>query len=156
ATLAGDYTQLFSTTGDAPIEPGKGYVSGGVYDATTGRPLANATVTIQAPLTAFSAPHVKTTSRLQPVVTATGTTATNVTGRYSRSLAEGAYTIEVSAPGYTTVWRQVVVRAGAGVVPIDIRLTRRGAAQQISASAIMIAAAADTTVTHAAELTIPS
>jgi len=156
-TLAGDYTQLFSASGDAPIEPGKGYVSGGVFDATTGRPLANATVTIQAPVTAFSVPsRLKSMSRLQPVVADTGTTATSATGRYSRSLAEGAYTIEVSAAGYTTVWRQVVVRAGAGVIPIDIRLTRRGAAQTISTGAATIAAAVDTTVTHAAELTIPA
>ena len=38
----------FSASGDAPVEPGKGYISGGAYDASTGRALPNATVTIQA------------------------------------------------------------------------------------------------------------
>jgi hypothetical protein len=107
----------------------KGYVSGGAYDASTGRPLPNAIVSIQAPLAAFNTPSrtttTKSSARLQPVTESTGTTATNASGRYARTLPEGAYTIEVSAPGYTTAWRQVIVRAGAGVVPIDIRLTHR-------------------------------
>ena len=133
--LTTDYTQLFSASGDTPIEAGKGYVTGGVYDATTGRPLANANVSI-ASICAIC--------------------ASSSSGRYTRSLPEGAYTIEVSAPGYTTAWRQVVVKAGAGVIPIDIRLTRRGAAQTINANPVTISAAADTTVTQAAEVTIPS
>jgi RHS repeat-associated protein len=147
--LTADYTQLFSATGDAPIEPGNGYVSGGVYDATTGRPLANANVAIDTPVTAF---------KLHPTSSATicAICGSSSAGHYTRSLPEGAYTIEVSAAGYTTAWRQVVVKAGVGIIPIDIRLTRRGAAQPINANAVTISAAADTTVTHAAELTIPS
>ncbi len=159
-TLAGDYTQTFSATGDAPIEPGNGYVSGGAFDASTGRALPNATVTIQAPTSAFRAPSPRlvatSVARLQPVVEGTGTTATNSFGRYARTLPEGAYTIEVDAPGYTTAWRQVIVRAGAGVLPVDIRLTRRAAGQLIGAGAVTITSAADTTITHAAELTIPA
>ncbi|MEA2163766.1 MAG: hypothetical protein QOK37_1893 [Thermoanaerobaculia bacterium] len=159
-SLAGDYTQIFSASGDAPTEPGKGYVSGGAYDASTGRPLPNASVSIQSPAAAFSVPSprvaAKSIANLQPAAQATGTSATNVSGRYARTLPEGAYTIEVSASGYTTAWRQVIVRAGAGVVPIDIRLTRRGTAQVVGSSALTLPANADSTITRAAELTIPA
>ena len=159
-TLAGDFTQIFSASGDAPTEPGKGYVSGGAYDASTGRPLPNASVSIQSPAAAFSAPSARVAAKsiasLQPAAQAIGTSATNDSGRYARTLPEGAYTIEVSASGYTTAWRQVIVRAGAGVVPIDIRLTRRGAGQLVGSSALTLTANADSTITRAAELTIPA
>lgn len=101
AAMAADYTQTFhpDTTQSGQ---GSGYVTGAVHDATNGRPLANATITIgEATLT------------------------TNDRGRYSRVLPEGAWTIEARADGYTSAWRQVVVPAGAGVVPLDIRLARR-------------------------------
>ncbi|HYO76846.1 MAG TPA: Ig-like domain-containing protein, partial [Thermoanaerobaculia bacterium] len=113
-------------------ELGKGYVTGAVYDATTGRPLANATVAIRG----GDVLH------------------TNDRGRYSRALGEGAYTIEATADGYTTVWRQVVVPAGAGVVPIDIRLTRAGASQSPSGAALTLTHGGDTAVTGVAELTL--
>jgi len=41
-SMAADYVQSFSLTNDNPIETGKGYVSGAVYDATNGRPLSGA------------------------------------------------------------------------------------------------------------------
>src|SRR5207248_4380904 len=34
--------------------------------------------------------------------------------------------LEATAPGFATAWRQAIVRAGAGTVPMDFRLTRRG------------------------------
>jgi RHS repeat-associated protein len=119
ASPAADYTQLFAAGGDAG--QGRGFVSGAIYDATTGRPLANATVTIGG-----------------------ATLTTNARGRYSRSLDEGAYTLEASAPGYTHAWRQVVVPAGSGIVPIDIRLTKRGTG---------LTDGGDTSVTKPAEVT---
>ena len=124
-TMAADYTQRFllDPTG---AQQGRGYVAGAVYDATTGRPLANASVTIG-----------------DAVVT------TNDRGRYSRALAEGAWTIEARADGYTSAWRQVVVPAGAGVVPIDIRLTRRNTANTLTHGG-------DTTVTKRVDLAFAS
>ncbi|HEX2835651.1 MAG TPA: Ig-like domain-containing protein, partial [Thermoanaerobaculia bacterium] len=119
ASPAADFTQLFTPGGDAG--EGRGFVSGAIYDATTGRPLANATVAIGG-----------------------STIVTNARGRYSRALDEGAYTIEASADGYTHVWRQVIVPAGGGIVPIDIRLTRRGTA---------LTHGGDTSVTKKADVT---
>jgi RHS repeat-associated protein len=157
-SLAGDFTQVFTTDGDLLLEPGKGYVSGGVYDATTGRPLANAIVAIHVPLNAFTLPNPRTARSLALVPSSddAGNAVTTASGRYLRTLAEGAYTIEVSAAGFTTAWRQVVVRPGAGVVPIDIRLTRRGPEQLVDSGPTSIAAAADSTLARAAELTIPA
>ncbi|HUR79583.1 MAG TPA: Ig-like domain-containing protein, partial [Thermoanaerobaculia bacterium] len=120
ATLATGYTQSFAYE-TATQERGKGYVTGAVYDATNGRPLAGANVVIDS-----------------------AATITNERGRYSRALSEGAYTIAVTADGYTPAWRQVVVPTGAGVVPIDIRLTRRGTTPT---------SGADTSVTTKVELT---
>jgi hypothetical protein len=119
ASPASDYTQAFAIDSGL-AERGKGYVSGAVYDATTGRPLPGAVVTIDS----IAAPA-------------------NDRGRYSRALAEGAYTIAVAAEGYTPAWRQVVVPAGAGVVPIDIRLTRRNTSSS---------SGGDTTVTRRVEV----
>ncbi|MGA7614328.1 MAG: Ig-like domain-containing protein, partial [Thermoanaerobaculia bacterium] len=61
------------------------------------------------------------------VSAASSTLTTDATGTYTTRLPEGAYTIHASAPGYTEVWRQIVVPAGQGVLPIDIRLTPLGA-----------------------------
>ncbi|HEX8619002.1 MAG TPA: Ig-like domain-containing protein, partial [Thermoanaerobaculia bacterium] len=130
ASPAADYTQRFMLD-DSQVELGKGYVTGAVYDATTGRPLANAAVTIEGV-----------------------TLATNDRGRYSRPLGEGAYTIEARADGYTAAWRQVVVPAGAGVVPIDIRLARRGPAQTTNGSSLTFTHGGDTAVTRVVELTL--
>ncbi|MDP9191461.1 MAG: Ig-like domain-containing protein [Acidobacteriota bacterium] len=52
--LDAPYTQLFAFGDDADLPPGYGFISGEVYDATTGRPLAGAEITIEAPTAAFS------------------------------------------------------------------------------------------------------
>ncbi|HEX9982630.1 MAG TPA: Ig-like domain-containing protein [Thermoanaerobaculia bacterium] len=127
--LAAEYIELFTLDGEAF---GKGLVSGAVYDATTGRPLAMARVDITG----------------QPTI------VTSERGRYARPVAEGAYTIRASAPGYTTVWRQVVVPVGSGVVPIDIRLTRRGAAQTADGTARTLTHLAETAVTKKTALAL--
>jgi len=133
APLASAYTQLFPVAGQAL---GNGYITGAIYDASNGRPLQGATVVIT------------------PAVN--GTSTTDEHGRYSTpSLGEGAFTIEASAAGFTKVWRQVVVPAGSGVVPIDIRLTSRGA-EQTSGADRTLSHGGDTTVTKAAELFVPS
>ena len=101
------YTQTFTIGGEQPpAGDGSGFISGEIYDATTGRPLPGATVTVEIPNAAFS-------------------TNTDARGRYLVRLPEGAHTIRAWMNGYTSVWRQIVVPSGAGVVPIDIRLTRR-------------------------------
>ena len=134
--LSAPFSQTFFPGGStgAP-SAGYGYVTGEIYDATSGRPLAGATV---AP--AFS-----------PDVPSTTTTAiSDARGRYTMFVPEGAHTIEVSAPGHTTVWRQIIVPAGAGVIPIDIRLETRGETKTV--------ASGDLTLTHgdAADATTPS
>ncbi|MEA2572468.1 MAG: hypothetical protein QOI24_4469 [Acidobacteriota bacterium] len=128
--LGTDYTQTFPLD-DATSSTG-GFVTGAVYDATNGRPLTTARIDITP-----SAQSINVDER----------------GRYSRSLAEGAYTLRASAPGFATVWRQLVVPAGAGVVPIDIRLTKRGSE---SAAPFALIDSAQTTVTRNVELTAPS
>src|SRR5262249_34671422 len=49
-----------------------------------------------------------------------------------------AYTIHAFADGYTDVWRQVIVSAGRGVVPIDIRLTLRGTSATTPAASLSV------------------
>ncbi|MFL6244945.1 MAG: Ig-like domain-containing protein [Thermoanaerobaculia bacterium] len=133
AILAAEYTQVFTVDGAPPSASGKGYISGAVYDATKGRQLSGATIQIAG----------------EPP------TITNDQGRYaSRPLGEGAYTIQASAPGRTTVWRQVVVPVGAGVLPIDIRLTERGPEATANGTAQTLAHGADTTVTKRVELSL--
>lgn len=111
--MSADYTQSFPFSDDPNVGRGDGYINGAVYDAANGRPLASAVVEISG------------------VTTKT----TNARGRYTHPMGEGAYTITAGAPNYTTVWRQVVVPAGAGVVPIDIRVTPRGNAVTTNGSA---------------------
>ncbi|HWW62404.1 MAG TPA: Ig-like domain-containing domain, partial [Thermoanaerobaculia bacterium] len=131
AALAADYTQVFTVDGAPPSASGKGYISGAVYDATKGRQLSGASIAI----------------------TGEPGTVTNDQGRYaSRPLPEGAYTIRASAPGRTTVWRQVVVPVGAGVLPIDIRLTERGPEFTANGSAKTLTHGGDTTVTKRIDL----
>ncbi|HEX6178284.1 MAG TPA: Ig-like domain-containing protein, partial [Thermoanaerobaculia bacterium] len=137
--LVAPYSQQFAIGGEQPAAgDGSGFISGEVYDATTGRPLTGATIAIDvaSPL---------------PV-----TTTTDARGRYVARLPEGAHTIEASLSNYTTVWRGIIVPAGAGVIPIDIRLTRRGAAQTPAGSAITLTHGGDTAVTRRAELAIAS
>jgi len=104
--LASAFTQTF-TVGGSETGPsnGSGFISGQVLDATNGRPLAGANIAITP---------------------ASITAVTDANGRYATAVGEGAYTIHASAAGFTDVWRQVVVPAGSGIVPIDIRLTARG------------------------------
>ncbi|MDP9191456.1 MAG: Ig-like domain-containing protein [Acidobacteriota bacterium] len=52
--LDAPYTQLFAFGDDDDLPPGYGFISGEVYDATTGRPLDGAEITIEAPTAAFS------------------------------------------------------------------------------------------------------
>jgi RHS repeat-associated protein len=196
-TMAADYAQSFTSSTEPPAGTGQGYVSGAVYDATNGRPLANAQVDIAAPVNAFS--HHATASaqrgvtplpageggasrrrapgegpataqttpnsglrtqdsgliqRLVPIAFDTGSPITDDRGRYTRSLNEGAYTIQASKSGFTTVWRQIVVPAGSGVVPIDIRLTTRGPAQTANGSAFTLKHGGSTAVTKPAELAL--
>jgi RHS repeat-associated protein len=188
-SMAADYAQTFSSGSDDPRGRGEGYVSGGVYDATSGRPLAGAQIDIAAPVNAFShdgtsaalgtvVPLVGTRSsasalpskaadaplrvptsgkaaqRLVPIAFATGPSTSDDRGRYTRALAEGAYTMEANAAGFTTVWRQVVVPAGAGVIPIDIRLTRRAEQQTASGTVMVLTHGGDTAATRPVELSL--
>ena len=145
--LVTPFTQSFNVGGEQPpAGDGTGFITGEIYDATTGRPLAGAAITIEVPATAFakgaraSSPQSLAVPAGDPgrragrSATADGTSALQVTttsdarGRYLVRLPEGAHTIKATMTGYTTVWRQIIVTAGAGVIPIDIRLTRIGAA----------------------------
>ncbi len=101
------YSQTFTAGGEQPpTGDGSGFISGEIYDATTGRPLAGATITVEIANASFS-------------------TNSDSRGRYLVRLPEGAHTIRASMTGFTSVWRQILVPAGAGIVPIDIRLTER-------------------------------
>ena len=97
------YTEIFRYEPDTPPASGdgSGFVSGEVFDAQSGWPLGNASVQIDS-------------------VALT----TDVRGRYTAVVPEGAHTIRVAAEAYVTVWRQIVVQPGAGVIPIDVRLAR--------------------------------
>ncbi|HEX2836340.1 MAG TPA: Ig-like domain-containing protein [Thermoanaerobaculia bacterium] len=133
------YAQEFATGGDSSESTnGAGFLSGEVYDATTGRPLANATIAVDV---ASPAPI---------------TTTTDARGRYLARVPEGAHTIRASHAGHTTVWREIIVPAGAGVIPIDIRLTLRGDAKPASGAPLTLTHGGDTAVTKPVELTIPS
>ncbi|MBV9494352.1 MAG: Ig-like domain-containing protein [Acidobacteria bacterium] len=160
-TLPADYRQVFSTSIAPPTTTGSGYVSGAVYDATTGRPLAGATLDIQQPIGAFSrnggtAPAAKSAARLQPASLAEPTILTDARGRYTRVLPEGAYTVRAGALRHTTIWRQVVVSAGAGVLPIDVRLAERGPEVTTTGAAQTLDHGGDTVVTRAAQLSLAS
>jgi len=132
------YTNLFAYGDDTP-QPGdgKGFITGEVYDATNGRPLAGAEITIEAP---------------EQSVTMT----TDSRGRYGDRFPEGAHTIRAAANGYTTVWRQIIVPAGAGVIPIDIRLTKRGDTKSMTSGALTLSHGANNAVTRHADLNIPA
>ena len=137
--LATPHTQLFSIGGGEPTPgDGSGFISGEVYDATTGRPLAGASMTID-----IASPT--------PV-----TTSTDARGRYLARLPEGAHTIKAALTGYTTVFREIIVPAGAGVIPIDIRLTRAGDTKTAAGSAMALTHGGDSAVTKKIDLAIPS
>jgi RHS repeat-associated protein len=88
--------------------------------------------------------------------TAANTVVTNAAGQYTAFVPEGAYTIHAYANGYTDVWRQVVVPAGTGIIPIDIRLGARGTTATAAGSDLHLTHGGDTTVTRKATLTVPS
>jgi len=183
AALAAPFTQRFAVDGDNTHTPGdgSGFVSGEVFDATTGRPLAAAIVSIEVPLNSFkisanaarvlpspegeggrrsgrmrAQPSKNATLEQTSVLTSAITTTTDNKGRYTARVPEGAHTIRVSATDHTTVWRQIIVPAGAGVIPIDIRLARRGLTKTSDGTAITLDHGGDTTVTKQATLTIPA
>ncbi|HKS23398.1 MAG TPA: Ig-like domain-containing protein [Thermoanaerobaculia bacterium] len=131
--LAADFTTSFPADSQTPL--GSSYVAGAVYDASTGRPLIGASVVINP---------------------GNISTVTFDHGRYTRGLAEGAYTIEVTAPGYTKVWRQIVIPAGTGVTPIDIRLTQRGPSKPGGTDLTLPPQGGDTPVTKRVTLTVPA
>ncbi|HEX8170970.1 MAG TPA: Ig-like domain-containing protein [Thermoanaerobaculia bacterium] len=127
--LGSPFPQTFSLDGgDAPLPgDGSGFITGEVYDATSGRPLRGATVSVEVPRSAFArVPSVTSHAHLTTSGDVEMSKETDPRGRYTLPLPEGAHTIKAGSPQHTTVWRQIVVPAGAGVVPIDIRLTRRG------------------------------
>jgi RHS repeat-associated protein len=132
------FSQSFSVAGDQPSSSdGAGFISGEVYDATTGRPLSGVAITIDVASTA-------------PV-----STTADARGRYLARLPEGAHTITAARAGYTTVSREIIVPAGAGVIPIDIRLTRRGEARTSDGSAIALTHGGDNVITRKVELNLP-
>ncbi len=136
AKLAFAYTQNFAFDADRPpaSNHGLGFMSGEVFDGDTGRPLAGANISIEIP------------------AAQTITSTSDARGRYAAQLPEGAHTIRISASGYVTVWRQIIVAAGSGVIPIDVRLARVGNTAT--------AGSGDLVITHAAlapaELRIPA
>ncbi|HEV8659273.1 MAG TPA: Ig-like domain-containing protein, partial [Thermoanaerobaculia bacterium] len=141
AKLSFAFTQAFNFDSNQPPSSnnGLGFISGEVFDGNTGRPLAGATVTIDIPS--------------QPAITAT----TDARGRYAAQLPEGAHTIRVSASGYITVWRQIIVAAGSGVIPIDVRLARRSTSQAVSSGDLVVSNGASGLIGLApVELRIPT
>ncbi|HVS32819.1 MAG TPA: Ig-like domain-containing protein [Thermoanaerobaculia bacterium] len=135
--LVAPFSHAFAVGGEQPVAgDGSGFISGEVYDATTGRPLPGAAINIDV-------------AAGSPV-----TTAADARGRYLVRLREGAHTIQASLAGYTTVWREIIVPPGAGVVPIDIRLTRRGEAQTSNGSPMALTHGGDTAVTGAIDLSV--
>ncbi|MFA6958485.1 MAG: Ig-like domain-containing protein [Thermoanaerobaculia bacterium] len=143
--LTAPFSQTFFAGGGAAQgNPGDGYLTGEVYDAKTGRPLAGATVTLGAAASQAPVPPVSLLA------------VTDARGRYTIFVPEGAHTIEVSAPGYTTVWRQIVVPAGAGVVPIDVRLEERGEPKVVASGDLTLNAGGAPEVTTPVSLTVTS
>jgi RHS repeat-associated protein len=138
-SLVAAFTQSFSGAGDqTPVSgDGSGFISGEVYDATTGRPLSGVSVDVAVGSTAVSA-------------------TTDARGRYLVRLQEGAHTIKASLSSFASVWREIIVPSGAGVIPIDMRLTRRGESRISDASAMTLTSGGDTAVTRSVDATIPA
>jgi len=153
AALTSPYTRAFSY-GEPTLGDGAGYIAGEIFDADTGRPLPGAAVSIDVPVGAF-ARGLKTDGL---TATATVSGIADNRGRYLRELPEGAHTIRASAEGYTTVWRQIIVRTGAGVTPTDIRLTPRGVTKNGNGGALVLThgGAPGSPLSLPAELRIPA
>jgi hypothetical protein len=147
------FSQNFPFSRDEPpAGDGSGFISGQVFDASTGRPLAGATISLTAPVNAYkSDPSVATMSVGAQAIAG----MTDLHGRYTLRLPEGPHTLALTADGYTTVWRQIIVAAGRGVTPIDIRLTPSSAPVEITGAATLTNGG-ETAVTASAKLEIPS
>lgn len=93
--MRSDFTQRFAFGSSAP-QPGdgSGFISGEVFDGTSGRPFAGATVTVEIPASSGAR------SLLDVQTMETLTTTTDERGRYTLRLPEGAHTIRISAPGF--------------------------------------------------------
>ncbi|MBV9186747.1 MAG: Ig-like domain-containing protein [Acidobacteria bacterium] len=156
--LTTPFGQTFTASGQPQQTPndGTGYISGQILDATNGRLLAGASVSIDVPVTALKSPRVSATSLTSRHGMANVASTSDGTGHYTSRLPEGAYAIHASANGYTDVYRQVVVPAGQGIIPIDIRLTRRGNGVTAAGSDLTLIHGGDDTLTRKATLTIPS
>ena len=156
--LTTPFGQTFTASGQPQQTPndGTGYISGQILDATNGRLLGGASVSIDIPVTALKSPRVSATSFTPLHGTAKVASTSDSTGHYTSRLPEGAYAIHASANGYTDVYRQVVVPAGQGIIPIDIRLTRRGTTATTAGSDLTLTHGGDDTLTRKATLTIPS
>ncbi|HEY0593483.1 MAG TPA: Ig-like domain-containing protein, partial [Thermoanaerobaculia bacterium] len=134
--LSAPFAQPFPfDSGEPAPGDGTGFVSGEIYDASTGRSLAGARVAVLP-------------STMNPVLA-------DHRGRYTVRLPEGVHTLHVAAPGYTEVWRQLVVRAGAGVAPIDIRLAHRAGPATVAALPLALTDGGDA-VAARATLEIPA
>jgi RHS repeat-associated protein len=157
--LTTPFGQTFTASGQPQQTPndGTGYISGQILDATNGRLLGGASVSIDVPVTALKNSRVSATSITTPLHgTAKVASTSDSTGHYTSRLPEGAYAIHAAANGYTDVYRQVVVPAGQGIIPIDIRLTRRGSTVTTAGSDLTLMHGGDDTLTRKATLTIPS
>jgi len=156
--LTAPFAQTFTASGQPAQTPndGTGYISGQILDATNGRLLAGAAVSIDVPVTALKNPRVSATSRTSFHGTTKVASTSDSTGHYTSRLPEGAYAIHAAANGYTDVYRQVVVPAGQGVIPIDIRLTRRGSTATTAGSDLTLTHGGDDTLTRKVTFTIPS
>lgn len=153
AALTSPYTRAFAF-GEPTLGDGVGYIAGEIFDADTGRPLPGATVSIDVPVGAF----VRGVRSDDISATATVAGIADNRGRYLRELPEGAHTIRAYADGYTTVWRQIIVRTGAGVIPTDIRLTPRGVTKNGNGGALVLThgGAPDSPLALPTELLIPA
>lgn len=153
AALTAPYSRAF-TIGEPTLGDGAGYISGEVFDADTGRPLPGANVSIDVPVGAFA--RSVATDNISATAAVVGIADNR--GRYLRELPEGAHTIRATAQNYTTVWRQIIVRTGSGVIPTDIRLTPRGVTKPGNGGALVLnhGGAPDTPLALPAELRIPA
>ncbi|MBW3565715.1 MAG: DUF2235 domain-containing protein [Acidobacteria bacterium] len=96
-------------------------------------------------------------SATAPSLASQSTVSVDSRGRYVMRLQEGAHTLEISSPGYTTAWRQVIVPAGASVVPIDVILDPLGpTATAVDGEPISLQHGGATPVTLPVALTVPA
>ncbi len=89
--------------------PGRGFVTGAVFDDSRGLPLAGARVSVTAENGAAPSASLSTVS--------------DESGRYSLELPRGTADIQISSGAYTTAYRRLAVSAGAVTRALDARLT---------------------------------